>query len=86
MFFRTLLRDIYADKAIGDEMIRQSGLDWTIVQPGVLNDGPLTRRYRSAERLPMSSMPKISRADAAHFLIDRINDASTFGRTFVIAN
>lgn len=86
LFFRTLLRDIYADKAIGDDMIRHSGLDWTIVQPGVLDDGPLTHQYRSAERLPMSGMPKISRADVAHFILDRINDTSTFGRTFVIAN
>ena len=85
LFFRTLLREIYADKLIGDDLIRKSGLDWTIVQPGVLTDGPLTRRYRCGERLAMSGMPKISRANAAHFMLDRINDASTSGRTIVIA-
>ena len=85
LFFRTLLREIYADKLIGEDLIRKSGLDWTIVQPGVLNDGPLTRRYRCGERLAMARMPKISRANAAHFMLDRINDASTSGRTIVIA-
>ena len=86
LFFRTLLREIYADKAIGEDLIRKSGLDWTIVQPGLLNDGPLTKRYRCGEQLAMSRMPKISRANTAHFLLDRINDASTSGRTIVIAD
>lgn len=86
LFFRTLLREIYADKAIGEKLIRNSRVDWTIVQPGLLNDGPLTRRYRCGERLAMSGMPRISRANTAHFLLDRINDQSTFGRTIVIAD
>ena len=86
VFFSTLLRDIYADKAIGEDLIRRSSLDWTIVQPAQLNDGPLTRRYRCGERLALSGMPAISRANAAHFLLDRINDASTCGRTIVIAD
>jgi len=86
IFFRTLLRGIYADKAIGDQMIRNSRLEWTIVQPVQLNDGPLTRKYRAGERLPMSGMPQISRADTAHFIVDRLGDPSTFGKTLVLAN
>ena len=86
IFFRTLLRGIYADKLIGDDLIRHSGLDWTIVQPAQLNDGPLTRKYRSGEHLPMSGMPAISRADTAHFILDRINDQATFGKTLIVAN
>lgn len=86
IFFRTLLRGIYADKAIGEDLIRSSNLDWTIVQPGQLNDGPLTRRYRCGERLALSGMTAISRANAAHFLLDRINDMSTSGKTIIIAD
>ena len=86
MFFNTLLRGIYADKLIGDDYIRQSGLDWTIVQPAALTDGPLTRKYRSGERLPLSGIPTISRADTAHFILDRIDDATTFGKTLILAN
>lgn len=44
VFFRTLLRGLDADKAIGEDLIRKSDLDWTIIQPGTLNDGPLTCR------------------------------------------
>jgi putative NADH-flavin reductase len=86
IFFRTLLRGVYADKAIGDQMIRKSGLDWTIVQPAQLTDSPLTKSYRVGEHLPLSGMPALSRADAAHFIIDRINDRSTFGKTLILAN
>ncbi len=86
IFFNTLLRGIYADKLVGDDLIRHSRLDWTIVQPAVLTDGPLTRTYRSGEHLPMSGMPAISRADTAHFILDRINDQATFGKTLILAN
>jgi putative NADH-flavin reductase len=86
IFFNTLLRGIYADKLVGDDLIRRSGLDWTIVQPAVLTDGPLTRAYRCAERLPLSGIPAISRADTAHFIVGRINDEETFGKTLILAN
>jgi putative NADH-flavin reductase len=86
IFARTLLRGIYADKIIGDEMIRKSGLDWTIVQPVGLTDGPLTKRYRVGEHLPLSGLASISRADTAHFIVDRINDRSTFGKTLILSN
>jgi len=86
LFFRTLLRGIYADKAIGEKMVRNSPLEWTIAHPVQLNDGPLTKKYRVAESLPLSGTPKISRADTAHFILDRRHDPSTFRKTLVLAN
>jgi putative NADH-flavin reductase len=86
LFFLTLLRGVYADKAVGEQMIRNSSLDWTILQPVQLNDGPLTKTYRVGERLPLSAMPQISRADTAHFILDRLNDSATFGKTLVLAD
>jgi len=86
MFFVTLLRGIYADKLIGDDMVRNSALDWTIVQPAVLTDGPLTRQYRAGEHLALTGMPSVSRADVAHFILDRINSPETFRKTIILAN
>jgi len=85
IFFNTLLRGIYADKLAGDELIRMSDLDWTIVLPTKLHDGPLTRTYRSGERLPMKGMPSISRADAAHFMLGRINDRASIRKSLVVS-
>lgn len=64
------MRKLYADHALQEQHITQSGLDWTIVRPGVLNDGPRTGTYRigfTSEERPSSS--KISRADVADFMI-----------------
>ena len=86
LFARTLLRGIYADKVIGERLVRDSGLDWTIAQPAALTDGPLTARYRVGERLEMRGVPKISRADVAHFLLAQVNDTGALGKTLVLAS
>jgi putative NADH-flavin reductase len=86
LFSRILLRDIYADKLIGDDMIRRSGLDWTIVQPTKLTDGPLTGTYRSGERLPLRGLPSISRADTARFLLTLLADRASIGKTLIVSN
>jgi len=67
-------------------MISKSGLGWTIAQPVVLTDGPLTKSYRVGEHLLLSGVNKVSRADTAHFMVDRINDRSTFGKTLILSN
>lgn len=85
VFFRTLLRGIYADKLIGDRLIASSDLDWTIVRPSKMTDGPLTTNYRSGERLALSGMPSISRADVAHFILQAAGDPRTVGKTLLIS-
>jgi putative NADH-flavin reductase len=85
LFARTLLRGIYADKVIGERMVRESGLDWTIAQPAGLTNGPRTERYQAAERLTLNGLPKIARADVAHFLLAQVDDRSNVGKTLVLA-
>jgi putative NADH-flavin reductase len=85
LFFLTLLRGIYADKLIGERMIMQSGLDWTIVQPSQMTDGPLTRSYRSGERLALRGRAQISRADTAHFLLATAADPAAIGKTLLLS-
>ena len=85
VFFSTLLRGIYADKLRGERMIRSSDLEWTIVQPTQMTDGPLTRQYRSGEHLALSAMPKISRADVAHFLLAAAADPTAIRKTLVVS-
>ena len=85
LFFRTLLRGIYADKLIGDRLIASTDLDWTIVRPSKMTDGPLTASYRSGERLPLSGMASISRADVAHFILKAAGDPRTVGKTLLVS-
>jgi len=76
LLMRTLLRDLYADKAAGEEILRKSGLDWTLVYPVTLTNGPRTGRWRAGERLDLHGVPRISRADVAAFLLAQATDAT----------
>ena len=85
VFIRLLLRHIYADKAIADDFVRRSGLDWTIVCPTRLTDEPKTGRYRAGEHLEFRGMPKIARADAADFIVKQLTDQAYLRKTVVIS-
>ena len=86
LFFRTLLRDVYADKLVGDTLIRKSSVDWTIVLPAKLHDGPLTGSYHSGERLRMSGLQSISRADTAHFILACLANPASIRTSPVVTN
>jgi uncharacterized protein YbjT (DUF2867 family) len=66
-------------KRDADAALRASELDWTIVRPGALTDGPATDRVQLAERLPRG---EISRADVAALLVAVIEDDTTIGAQF----
>ncbi|MCA9473226.1 MAG: SDR family oxidoreductase [Nitrospira sp.] len=69
IFLPTLLRTIYADKDRQESLIKASNVDWTIVRPGFLTNGPLTENYRALTNLTGVTAGKISRADVAHFML-----------------
>ncbi len=78
MFMKVLvppfLRDEYADKDLMEETVRQSELDWVIVRPMLLTNGPWTGDYRVGEDLKPGRRPFISRADVAEFLLRQLRD------------
>jgi putative NADH-flavin reductase len=74
-----LLRDEYADKEAQEEIVRNSDLDWTIVRPMILTNGPWTNDYRTGADLKPGRRPYISRADVADFLMRQLAD-DTFVR------
>ncbi|MDQ0749142.1 NAD(P)-dependent oxidoreductase [Streptomyces coeruleorubidus] len=86
LIYGTLLRSIYADKAIADESIRSSGLDWTLVYPTRLTHGPARGTYRADDRLPMKGNPTISRADVAAFMHRAAHGREWINRTAVISD
>jgi putative NADH-flavin reductase len=85
LMYRTLLRDIFRDKAVAEDYVRQSSLEWTFVYPVLLTDGPLTGRYRAAEKLELHGMPKISRADTAHFMLAELARPAFVRKTVVVS-
>jgi putative NADH-flavin reductase len=62
------LRNIYTDKAKQEEEIRSSGLEWTLVRPMRLVDGPHAGRYCAVEDGPIPGW-WIRRANVADFML-----------------
>jgi putative NADH-flavin reductase len=69
LFFPLVLKRVYDDKDVQEQMIRASGLDWTIVRPGLLTSGPATGDARALTDPRDWSAGYVSRADVAQFLV-----------------
>jgi uncharacterized protein YbjT (DUF2867 family) len=71
-------------KAAADEAVRgRSGLNSTIVRPGLLTDEPATGRVRVAESTGRGSIP---RADVAAVLVALLDVPATGGLTFELVS
>lgn len=66
---KALLRAHYDDLAVMEDILRDSGLDWTVVRPPQLKDKPLTGTYRTALDHNLRRGTSVSRADVAHLMI-----------------
>ncbi|HEU5212907.1 MAG TPA: NAD(P)-binding oxidoreductase [Gaiellaceae bacterium] len=62
------------DKAAGEDVLRASGLDWTIVYATKLTNGHETGRRVVPESEKVGLSDKISRADVAAFLLQSATD------------
>jgi putative NADH-flavin reductase len=69
LLLRTLLRNLFADLPAQEKLIKESSLNWTIVRPARLTNGPKTGECRIGEFIYIHPFTSISRADVAHFLL-----------------
>lgn len=73
IMFGFLLREAYADHQAQEALIKLSNLDWVIVRPGAFTDGPATGTYRQGILSTEQNLKlKISRADAANFMLQQL--------------
>lgn len=85
VFARTVLGKALADHAEQEAAVADSGLDWTVVRPGGLADGPATGSYvaqETAEGRPMKG--RITRADVATHIVRILDDPATFGKALAM--
>jgi putative NADH-flavin reductase len=82
---KTLFREHYADLAVMEDLIRDSGLDWTIVRPPRLTNGPLTGVYRTAHGRNIPGGWKVSRADVAHYMLRALDQPETIKQIVGVA-
>lgn len=76
------MRHVFADKEVQERYIRESSLDWIIVRPAALTNGPRTGVYRALlapERF--TGKPQISRADTAEFMLKQLTENTYLRKT-----
>lgn len=90
LFIRLMARimaGVVADRWAGEDSLKNSSLDWTIVYAAKLTDGPRTGRVRivgTDDTVTFRST--LSRADVAQFLLAQLNDGEAVGKVFVVAS
>lgn len=83
-FAKAAFRDVYADLAEMEDVIRDSGLDWTVLRPPRLTDRPLTS-YRTARGQNVPRGFSASRADVADLMLRVLGEPETVGQPVGIA-
>jgi putative NADH-flavin reductase len=88
LFVRPIIVPLYFwDKNRQEAVIRASDLDWTIVRPGALTNGPKRGHYRHGPRVGRwLRTVRISRADVAAFMLDQLTDDRYVRTTVGIAD
>jgi putative NADH-flavin reductase len=82
---KAALRKHYADLALMEDVLWSSDLDWTIVRPPRLTDGPLTGTYRRAYGQNLRRGFLISRADVAYLMLRALEQPETIKQAIGIA-
>ncbi|HEY9375705.1 MAG TPA: NAD(P)H-binding protein [Jiangellaceae bacterium] len=70
-----IMRNVVADHEAKERIIRATSLDWVIVRPPRLTNGPRRGTYRSGVDIRATAViPRISRADIADFMLRQLEE------------
>jgi putative NADH-flavin reductase len=83
---KAAFRKTYADLALMEDVLRDSGLDWTSVRPPRLTDKPLTGTYRTAVDRNLRRGLFIARANVAQLMLRVLDQPETIQHVIGIAN
>jgi len=72
VIFPLLLKKVYADKNRQEAIVRESGLDWVLVRPSILNNKPGRGSVRALTDLSGFHGGSIAREDVATFVLDQV--------------
>ena len=83
---KAAFREHYADLALMEDILRDSGLDWTVLRPPRLTDKPQTGTYRTAYGQNLRRGWFVSRADVAHHMLRVLEQPETIKQVLGIGN
>lgn len=79
----TVLRGRFLDKAVQERTVRESGLDWTILRPGGLTNGPPTGRADIGTQAEVRA-GLVSRADVAAVALNALATPGAVRRVLAV--
>ncbi len=82
----TFLRGEGKDKAAMESSVEASGLDWIIVRPPFLTDGPATGHIQIFDASTDEKAHKITRADLAAFMVAQVSNDEHLCRAVTVGN
>lgn len=85
-FARAMFGRHYADLAMTEQILRESGLEWTVSRPPKLTGKPATGRYRTAMNRNIRGGFSVPRADVAHHMLSMVNQPETIKQVVGIAS
>jgi putative NADH-flavin reductase len=78
----TLLRNIFEDKELQEKIVGESPVEWIIVRPAMLTNGPRTGTYKAGfAPTDRNITHKISRADVADFMLLQLTEKTYVWKT-----
>jgi len=75
LLMKSVLRKPMEDKERQEALVKASDLDWTIVRPGGLTNGPATGHFQAGVGLKISA-GQVSRGDVAAFVLKQLTDST----------
>ena len=83
---RAAFGKVYTDLALMEDILRDSGLDWTAVRPPRLTNRPGTGRYRTAYGQNVRGGWIVPRADVAHLMLAVLGQPDTIKQVIGVAS
>lgn len=85
VMLKAAARNVYEDMLKTVALVRESGLDWTVVRVPMLTDDPATGQVKVG-MVGKGMGPRISRADMAEFLLKQAGSREYVGKAPAISN
>lgn len=75
---------ILADMRRAEALVRDSGLDWTLVRPVRLTDAPGRGHWRADPGARVGGLARIAREDVAQAMLAALDDPATHGQALLL--
>jgi uncharacterized protein YbjT (DUF2867 family) len=83
---KAMFREHYVDLALMEDIVADSGLDWTVVRPPRLTDRPLGGAYRTAYGQNLRGGWSVPRSDVAHLMLRLVDRHDSIKQVVGIAS